>query len=891
MEWHQKTSDETLADLGTSIRGLTEDAVKDKLGKIGLNKLPEEKTDSIVVVFLRQFQSPVIYLLLVAAVTVGFIGDWIDSSIVGIVLFVNAVIGTIQEGKANKTLAALRKFATTEATVVRDGKELIVADAQLVPGDIVLLKEGDKVPADVRFISVENLKIEESALTGESEPILKQVRPIQKQTILAGEKTNMAFKGTYVVAGFGSAVVVATGHETVIGAISTKLSSVNSNVPFKAHIAHLSKIIVVVSLILSAFVFLIGIIRGEEIVLMFATVVAIAVSIVPEGLPVVVTLVLANGVKRMSENNALVKRLQAVDALGQAHVIAVDKTGTITLNQMMVTKVYVDREIYDVSGEGYSPSGGILHDGTKISYVDHPTILKMGKTIALSADAIVRHDDETKKWNRISGDPTEAALQVFAKKIGYSKDDLLKEYVFIDEIPFESKTKHHSIIVQEQHENVLHVAGAPELILKVSTAYVENGAEVRIDAQKRQELEAASKVFSGQGLRVIGVAYAKIQTTHIDPLALPELILLGFVGISDAIRLEAKDAVKDAQKAGVRVVMITGDHVETAKSIAHQVEIYKPGDAVLTGREINAMDDLELSKKLASVSVFARVSPDHKLRIIEAYRKRGEIVAMTGDGVNDALSLAAADLGVAMGRQGTDVAKEAADIVLLDDNLGSIVSAIKEGRNIYRSIKKVIFYLLSTGLGEVFAIGAALIIGLPIPFSASQIIWLNFVTDSFLVLALVGERGGDGARFSRFERRIVDVSMGIRMFLLGSVMAAGTIIGFVLYLDQGFVKASTVALTLLAVYQWYNAWNARSRSKSIFTMNPFGNVYLVLALILVVGLQIVAVYTPFFWRVLDTVPLSLNDWLFIVIAALPIFVVEELRKFVYRRYTARRLVP
>ena len=881
-QWHTKTISEVLDAFQSREHGLTKEEATERLKEHGFNKLPEGKVDGFPIIFLRQFQNPLIYILLAASMVVFTIGETIDGSIILAVLFFNAVVGTIQEGKAQNTLRALKKFVETRATVLREGKELIITDSEVVPGDIIILQEGEKVPADARIITATNLKIDEAALTGESEPVHKIADTLERDSLPTAEQKNMIFKGTHILAGNGRAIVVATGALTVIGKISKEIAAVDTEIPLKANIRYLSRLIIITVASISALLFIIGIVSGKSAKEMFTTVVSLSVSIIPEGLPIVMTLVLATGVWRMSKRNALVKKLQAVEALGQARVIAVDKTGTITKNEMVIQKVYLaggkagaGGKFFEIGGIGYEPKGEIRLNGSAIDSVNHPELLLAGKIAAFCANARVLFSEEEKIW-RIAGDPTEAAMLVFAEKLGFHKDDLERESPLVSEIPFDYKLKYHATIHKIENQKLLTVVGAPEKILELS----------QISKEEKQELESVFLSMSREGLRIVALAETRNGPEMLTSEKIKSLTFVGFFGMKDALREEVAEAMQKAASAGIRVVMITGDHKVTARAIAKEAGLYQDGDTILTGQDIDVFSDNELSEKLAKTSVVARVTPEHKLRIIKAYKARGEIVAMTGDGVNDAPSLVAADLGVAMGRIGTEVAKEASDIVLLDDNFGSIVSAVEEGRSIYKTIKKVILYLFSTSLGEALTITGALLLGYPLPLLPAQIIWLNFVTDGFLDVALAMEPKEEGLLRGNFERPkkyLVDKLMVQRMFVMAIPMMIGTLFLFKGYFENDLAKAWTISLTTLAVFQWFNAWNCRHESKSIFQTNPFSNKFLVAATITIIFLQLLAVYNPVMQKLLKITPITVSDWLLIVPMAASIVLVEEIRKFFYRR--------
>ncbi len=870
-----------LDELRSSEFGLSVGEVTRRLREGGANTLPEKKPDTVWQIFLRQFKSPLIYLLLGAAGIVLAMGEIADGGIILAVLLFNAIVGTFQEGKAQNTLRALRRLVETKAIVLREEKELIIPDSEVVVGDILILPEGAKVAADARLILARNLRTDESSLTGESEPVDKIDGVLTGKDRQTADQTNMVWKGTTIVAGSGKAIVVATGVKTAIGKIAQAVSSISSDVPLKSNIERLSRAIIVVVFAVGLLIFLLGLFQGYSIRTMFSTVVSLAVSIIPEGLPIVMTLVLATGVWRMSKRNALVKELQAVEALGQANVIAVDKTGTITRNELVVQEVWVGGESYRIDGVGYEPKGEIRRSDVVIDPAESPGLLYAGKCAAFSATGRALYSEEESRW-RVSGDPTEAALFAFAQKVGYHKDTLEHGSPMLGELPFDYKLKYHGTLHNHEGRNFLTIVGAPEEILKLSHTIWREGAHHSLGEREREIIEKAVTEMSSKGLRVI--AFAIDDNSHISTLQpehIGKLTFLGLYGMKDALRVEVRDAMSRAKEAGIRVVMITGDHSLTARAIGKEAGIYQTGDLVLTGAEIDALSDLELAEKLAKTSIFARVTPEHKLRLINGYKKRGEIIAMTGDGVNDAPSLVAADLGVSMGKMGTEVAKEASDIILLDDNFGSIVSAVEEGRGIYQSIRRVILYLFSTSAGETLTLIGAMLLGLPIPLLAAQIIWLNFVTDGFLDMGLAMEPKEQGLlsrAFAKPKKYLVDGAMFRRIALVAIVMTIGTLYLFKDYVGADMTKAWTISLTTLAVFQWFNAWNCRSDTKSIFQMNLFSNKYLIGATAIVIALQILALHTPFLQSILHTTPLTLYEWVTIIIVASSILVAEEVRK-------------
>ncbi len=889
MDWYLKTPQEIFSLLTTGNHGLSLKEAARRLKSSGANKLPEAKVRSLISIFFEQFQSPLIYVLFIASGVVFFLGEYIDGSLILFVLLFNAIVGTIQEGRAQNTLKALKTFVKTSATVIRDGKEIILSDSEVVPGDIILLQEGEKVPADGRLLEIHNLQLDEATLTGESKPVHKSSEAIERPGLQTAEQRNMVFKGTHVVTGHGKAVVVATGVKTIIGTISKEIAAIDTEIPLKGDIRHLSRIIIATVGISAVLLFFIGIKLGKPMGEMFLIVVALSISLIPEGLPIVLTLVLASGVWRMSKRNALVKKLQAVEALGQAHVLAIDKTGTITRNELMIQKVFVDGQMFEVAGNGYEPEGTfMLYGGEGVKEVVTPAklpgLLLAGRVAMFCASARISYSKEEKRW-QVSGDPTEAALLVFGEKMGFKKDDMEKRYPLSQEIPFDYQLKYHVTVHAMGKKNFLTIVGAPEVLLDQTKRIWKNGKTKPFGKREREEIETLIAGMSQEGLRVLAFALHEGISGEINPDTLPSLVFGGLYAMSDGIRSEVKDAIAQTKAAGIRVVMITGDHKITAQAVAKEVGIFKEGDDIIMGKDLEELSEKKLLERLDNTSVFARVAPHHKMRIVQAYKARGEIIAMTGDGVNDAPPLVAADLGVSLGTIGTEVAKEAADIVLLDDNLSSINAAIEEGRSIYKTIKKVILYLFSTSLGEMATISAALLLGFPLPLLAAQIIWLNLVTDGFLDVALAMEPKEKGLLSHSFKRSryLVDSLMASRMLIMALTMAFGTLLLFSIYETINLSKGWTISLTTLAVFQWFNAWNCRSEGKSIFQINPFSNPFLVGATIIVILLQLLAVYHPLMHQILRTTPLSPQEWLLIIPIAFSIVIAEEIRKFIYRR--------
>ncbi|PIR96311.1 MAG: hypothetical protein COT92_01775 [Candidatus Doudnabacteria bacterium CG10_big_fil_rev_8_21_14_0_10_42_18] len=886
MFWYKYTKSHLEGELKTDLEnGLTQAEAKNRFLKYGPNVLPGKKLDGWGRIFFRQFKSSLIYVLLVAAFLVLFVGELTDSLIILGVLIFNAGIGAVQEGKSERTLEHLKKLSEAEAEVIRGGRELVIHEKEVVVGDVLILQEGQKVTADSRVIFSSNLSTDEAAMTGETGAIEKKDVTLSEEKLSASSQYNMLFKGTNVLSGNGRAVVVGTGVNTELGKISKALLQPQTEIPLQKNIRKLSQVLVYAILVLLVLLFIFGINAGRGVKEMFEIVVALAVSVIPEGLPLVITLILVTGVWRMSRRNALVKKLQAVEALGQANVIAVDKTGTLTRNEMIIKKLFADDKIYTVTGSGYKPSGKITFVGQPAE--SDPDVIEAGTIASLASRASARFNDEDQVF-KVAGDPTEAAMAVFGEKLNLGRGLLFKEYKEVAEIPFSYQNKYRAVFYEHKDKVLCAIAGAPEVLFKMSEKYLSAGQSKNSDLRSKKYFDEAFEEFSKEGLRVVAFGFKVLPKTHtLDKVE--NIVLGGLYGIEDSIRPEAAAAIKKAQDAGVKVVMITGDHRITARAIAAQAGIYREGDSIITGNELNSLGEHELVDKLDKVSVFARVTPDDKIKIIKAYKQKGLIVAMTGDGVNDAPSLVGADLGVAMGKIGTEVAKSAADIVLLDDNLFSIVAAIEEGRSMYKTIQKALLFLFSTALGELLTIVIALFAHLPMPVLAVQILWLNLITDPFIGIALALEEKEPNLLLPDFKKPsayFVDFHMLFQMLLMGLTMAIGTLYLFNLYHSFDYVKALTISLTTLAVFQWYNGFNSRSPNKSIFNKSFFSNKYLWGALVLNFALQILAVHASFMQKILRTEGLSVAEWVTILGVSFSVIVVEELRKLVYRLIAA-----
>ncbi len=881
--YYNLSLDEVLLKLNSSLSGLSSTEAAARLVSCGANVLPEKPVPTRLQTFFAQFLSPLIAVLIVAALVIFLTGDLTDALIIFFVIIFNAVVGTIQEGKAQNTLQALKNFVSTSATVLRAGQELVIPDYEVVPGDIIYLSEGDKIPADARLVSANFLKVDESSFTGESLPAKKTAAVLKGENLLPQNLSNMIFKGTNVAAGNACAIVVVTGLETEIGKISQKISSLDTDIPLKSRIEALSKLIILLVFGVGLVIVFAGVLFGRPLNEMFVIAVSLAVAVIPEGLPVVMTLILASGVWRMTKRQVLVKKLQAVEALGQASIIAVDKTGTLTRNEMVVRNFYIDGRYFAVSGDGYNPVGDIYLANQLISPLDDAAVNLLARIAGFGASAQAAYNQEKKIW-KTTGDPTEVALSVFAKKVGFKNIEAEAPLTF--EIPFDYSVKYHLTIRSFGGNNFMSLSGAPEAILEKCTKIFKDGLMVEFTDSLRAEIDKQFIAMSTSGLRVIACAYQPQASATTSLEALPELCFAGFLGMKDALRAEVKDTVAKVIAAGMRVVVITGDHPITALAIAKEAGIILKDNHVITGAELDELSDLEILERFAVTNVFARVTPAHKLRIIELFRRRGETVAMTGDGINDAPSLAAADLGVAMGGVGTEVAKEAADIILLDDNFSNLVSAAEEGRSIYKTIEKVVLYLFSTSFGELLIISSAVFFNWPLPLIAAQIIWLNFVTDGFLDVSLAMERKEAGLLNQKIEKPakyILGKLSWRRLLVMSLIMATSSLALFAYYLEVAPEKALTISLSVLAVSQWFNAWNCKSNHHSIFSKDFISNKWLIFATLLVIGLQLLAVYLPFLQGLLRTTALNTLDWFSVIAVASLVIWPEELRKLLYRR--------
>ena len=883
MNWYQIDSKDSFRKLSTSEIGLTDKQVRERLLQYGPNKLAEEEKIRRFRILLHQFTSPLIYILLIAAIVTFFLKEYIDSGVIMAVVLLNSVIGYIQEFKAEEGVRALKKLIVPKARVLRDGIEKEVNSLELVPGDIVLLSSGSKVPADLRLFRTIELKIEEAMLTGESIPADKIITTINEDNLTPGDQRNIAFMGTVVASGRANGVVVETGQMTVLGQIAKEVKEVSAfKTPIQDKLDRFARLIGYMVIGFCAIVFWAGIMLGAKASDMFLIAVATAVSAIPEGLPVAVTITMAIGVARMARRNAIIRKLPAVETLGSTTVIGSDKTGTLTKNEMTVRLIFDGEKTYEVTGSGYEPEGMILHEQAAVSLDERENLRQVLRIGLLCNESNVYKEDGQYK---VDGDPTEAALIISASKAGLRIEDEKNNHPQIEILPFESERGYMATLHKYKEKKFVFVKGAPEMVLDMCTMrMIDNGLD------KNKILHVAN-IFAKEGLRVLAMAYKEVpadldEITHHDVES--NMILTGLQGMLDPPRPEAVDAIRGCKEAGVRVVMITGDHATTASAISGMLGITTGETNVLTGKEIETMADDELFNTVKNYSVFARVAPQHKLRIARQLARHGESVAVTGDGVNDAPALKAAHIGIAMGGTGTDVAREASDMVLADDNFASIFTAVEEGRVVYDNIRKVTLFLVSCGFGELIAILATIVMGIPIPYIPAQILWLNLVTNGLQDVALAfepGERGILNKPPRKPKEGILSSLIIQRTFLMGIVLAVGTLYVFTSGLNSGvsIERARTVALTTMVFFQFYQALNCRSETESIFSMNPMSNLFLFYSMIAAFFAQLAVLYVPTFQWIFRTVPLTMTEWLQIGLVTVTVVVAVEIDKWIRRR--------
>lgn len=878
-------------------KGLTSEEAKKRLEKYGYNELVGKKGPTLLEMLIGQFKDFLVLILIAASIISILVGEVTDAVVILIIVVLNAALGVAQESRASKALEALKKMAAPTALVIRDGQRKEVPARELVPGDIVLLEAGDYVPADLRLIESINLKIEEASLTGESVPVEKNADTVFNEEIPLGDRKNSAFMSTIITYGRGRGIVVATGMKTEIGMIAEMLETYEEEeTPLQKKLAEFGKMLGIISLVVVGIVFALGLFRGENLLEMFMTSISLAVAAIPEGLPAIVTIVLAIGMQRMIQRHSIIKKLHAVETLGSTTVICSDKTGTLTQNEMTVVSIYTDDKFTSVTGEGYRPEGEFVSDDLKVSPKENSNLELTLKISALCNDAKLEKsgiEEGPKTSWRIIGDPTEGALVVAAAKAGLWYEDLEAEYPRLQEIPFDSVRKRMTTFHPKKDKKgyFVFVKGAPDVVLDLCNYIYKNEEILKLDSKSKETVLLANKEMAKQALRVLAVAYKEIDSIPNHPK--PEetennLIFVGLLGMIDPARPEAKKAIKTCKRAGIRPVMITGDYKETAVAIAKELDLIDDESKSMTGSELDKLDKTDLAKIVNNINVFARVSPQHKVKIVEAIKLNGEIVAMTGDGVNDAPALKKADIGIAMGITGTDVAKETADMILTDDNFASIVAAVEEGRVIFSNIRKFVFFLLSCNVAEILIIFFAMVFGWPIPLIPIQILWLNLVTDAFPALALGMEQKEPNIMDKPPrdpDEPILNRRMKWGIAIQTVFMTAATLGVFIYTLNTtgNVVTARAFAFVTLITSELFRAYTARSERYTLFEIGFFTNKYMVGGTLLSFALVLLVMYVPGLSSIFEIIPFSLSQWSIALSFAIIPSIVAEVGKLITRR--------
>lgn len=880
MEYYALKTDEAIKQLNSKKQGLSQNEADKRLKEFGFNELQKGKKITLLTIFIGQFKNAFLLLLVFAGILSLILGDKIEAIAIFGIVILNAILGFIQEYRAERAMEALEKMSTPFAKVMRDEKEQKIPAKDIVPGDIVLIEAGDIIPADLRLLEISSLQIDEAALTGESVPSKKVTEPYKQGTSVADQE-NMAFRGTSATYGKATGIVTTTGMKTEFGKIASSLQQTKEvQTPLQIKFAQLAKQIGAVAFVLIIIVLISGTIQGTLSfgkMLLFA--VALIVSTVPNSLPIIVTVSLSMGAKRLIKKNMLIKKLPAAESLGAATVICTDKTGTLTKNQMTITKIYTDHKIIDVTGTGYEPKGDFYIDKEQINPNKIDLLLRIGY--------LCNNAKLTKKNQRyeIIGDPTEGSLTVLGKKGKLNDNELKKNFSFVEELPFDSERKLMSVIFNNRlnKKKEDYTKGAPDILLKVCDRILENGKIRKLTDKDRKIILNMNNSFAEKALRVLALAYKPLVDVKKYDIKNVEknLIFVGLAGMIDPPRDEVKDAVAKCHKAGIKIIVITGDHAITTKAVAQQIGLFKKGDTVLTGDEVKKMSDKQLEKTIEKVAIIARAMPIQKLRIVEALQKKGHIVAMTGDGVNDAPALKKADIGISMGITGTDVSKEVAKAILVDDNFATIVNAIEEGRNIYDKMIKSARYLLSCNSGEITSVFLAIMLKFPLPLLPLQILLMNLLTDDFPALGLGFESSEKGI-MEKPPRNPKEKPIRKRMFLsiivFGLVMGLGTLLMFSHYKEINISKAQTVAFTTLVMFQMFAVISSRSLKQDMKHLNPFTNLWLLGAVMISIIIQVAVIYLPPFQIIFGTVPLLGIDWLKIIGISSLGFILMEVSK-------------
>ncbi|PKR87000.1 cation-translocating P-type ATPase [Heyndrickxia camelliae] len=880
MMFHEMNEKDVEKVLNTNAKlGLTPKEVEKKRKQFGWNELDEGEKQSALLLFISQFKDFMVLVLLGATLVSGFLGEYIDAIAIIAIVLINGFLGYFQERKAEKSLQALKEMSAPQVTVLRDGKWLKIMSREVVVGDILRFSSGDRIGADLRIIQANNLEIEESALTGESIPSVKSTEIITKKDVGLGDMNNMAFMGTMVTRGNGIGIVTGIGMKTAMGEIAHMIQNADvMETPLQRRLEQLGKILIIVALLLTLLVVVVGVVHGHDVYSMFLAGVSLAVAAIPEGLPAIVTVALSLGVQRMIRKNAIVRKLPAVETLGCASVICSDKTGTMTQNKMTVTHIWSGGKSWSVTGTGYNPKGGFYEKENEIKPQSEKSLYQL-----LTFGLLCNHAElkMREKDFYLDGDPTDGALLVSAMKAGLTRESLLGQFTIEKEFPFDSTRKMMSVVVRDKNNRRFVITkGAPDVLIGLCESILWEGKQVLFHHEYKNETQKTIEMLAGKALRNIAIAFKPIDNqTQIlsEEEAEKDLIFIGLQGMIDPPRPEVKQAIQECKEAGIKTVMITGDHVITAKAIAKELGILQSNSKVLDGQALNNMNVEELENIVDDVSVFARVSPEHKLKIVKALQNRGHIVAMTGDGVNDAPAIKSADIGISMGITGTDVAKESSSLILLDDNFATIKAAIKEGRNIYENIRKFIRYLLASNVGEILVMLFAMILYLPLPLVPIQILWVNLVTDGLPAMALGLDQPEDNVmkRKPRHPKEGVFArGLGWKVISRGFLIGIATIIAFITVYHQhpdNLAYAQTIAFATLVLAQLIHVFDCRSE-RSIFSRNPFGNLFLVGAVLSSIILMVGVIYIPSLQPIFHTVPIIPRDWLLILgMSSIPTF--------------------
>ena len=894
-QYHAKTSSEAIKLLESSPIGLSSNEAARRLAQYGPNEIKDAAKISPLKIFLKQFDSMVIWILMFATVVSAFLHEYIDAIVIGVILVLIAVLGFFQEYRAEKAIEALKRLASLKAKVMRDGKRIEIDSKDLVPGDIIIIEAGDKVPADARLIEAVNLKTQEAALTGESQPVTKNIEPVAESASL-GDRLNSLFSGTICVNGRGKAVVISTGMQTEIGKIATLIEQAKPEpTPLQVKMDQLGKVIGIIVLAIAAIIFVMELVFDplarehlitgnmveflKEATSALISAIAVAVAAIPEGLPAVVTISLALGTQRMLKRNALVRRLPSVETLGSTTVICSDKTGTLTKNEMTVRRIYTQGKEIEVTGSGYSPKGEFLHKGKPASMDDLEMVLSIG---ALNNDSQLSNSS-------IMGDPTEGALVVAAAKAGFSKKELESHLPREDEIEFTSERKLMTTLHRHHGEQLAYVKGAPEIVLSLCTSILEEGDIRKLTEDDKKKILAMNHKFADSALRVLGFAYRTVMKGTPRNQIEKSLVFVGMQGMMDPAREEVKVAIERCNEAGIRVVMITGDQELTAKAVAREIGIVGKS---MTGAELEKINDLE--SVVEDIGIFARVNPEHKLKIVDALKKKGHVVAMTGDGVNDAPALKRADIGVAMGITGTDVSKEASSIILTDDNFASIVNAVEEGRGTYDNIRKYFGFLISGNIGEVMIIFLGIIFGLPLPLTATQILLINLVTDGLPALALSADPFEPHAMKRKPRKKTEPIYQGLTPFMvlypILMTIASLSVFCFFFFGEGNLLKAQTATFLTISMFELYQAFTCRSTIYPSWQVGYFKNKWLILAVGTSVSVIAASIFIPTFGAVLGMAPLSVMEFLAIsALSSIGAIAIEFTKLFNLRKRGNERL--